>query len=174
MQWYLGAIIVTATAYLLYKQVIEEEVGQAIESTLNKEDLLEPFLDKLYIFDKEEGDLMHMMAETGLPTWDMSESHSIESKLRLTKDNGVYYLHRMFPYDSEKLAFRIGEEFEDTTLHKHKVKAVITQHKNNLTHTQFGDVTVVIIRSFRSDVLIVEYVFDKTHRTVLRYESNIT
>ncbi|KAG8260476.1 fatty acid-binding protein 9-like [Homalodisca vitripennis] len=172
MQWYFGAIIVTATAYLVYKQIIEEKLEPIIRNPLNKTDLLEPFLDKVYIFVKEDGNFMDVMEEIGTTTLSMTQGNCIESKLHLTKDNGVYCLHRIFPYSSQKLSFRIGEQFEETTLHEHKVKSVITQRRNNLTHTQFGDVTVVIVRSFTSESLLVEYVVDKTHRTVLRYESN--
>uniref|UniRef100_A0A1B6KA84 Lipocalin/cytosolic fatty-acid binding domain-containing protein n=1 Tax=Graphocephala atropunctata TaxID=36148 RepID=A0A1B6KA84_9HEMI len=176
MRWYCGALVVILLAFLLSKLIIEveEKKETSISISKNQREFLEPVLNKMYSFVEHDGNFQFVMISIGETDMRFFRGHRKEVKLLLTESDGVYTLHRIFPYDKETIAFRIGEEFEEETTHyQKKVKSVITQHKNNLTHTQFGDPIVVITRSFTSDCITVEYVVDKSIRSVLKYKPTV-
>lgn len=68
--------------------------------------------------------------------------------------DGSYTLNTNSTFKSTSITFRLGEEFDETTLDDREVKSVCTLEGNKLIQRQGGDKPTTIVREFTADEMI--------------------
>ncbi|XP_054264129.1 fatty acid-binding protein, muscle-like [Macrosteles quadrilineatus] len=73
---------------------------------------------------------------------------TVNPVIELTENDGTYTLTSQSTFKNTATVFKIGEEFEEETPDGRKVKSIITQEGNKLTHVQKGEKETTIVREF--------------------------
>lgn len=121
----------------------------AVASAVEGEDpaALAPVLNKKYVLTTSEN-FDAVMKELGVGWITRKLGSAASPVIELTYKNGEYSLTSKSTFKNTDLRFRIGKEFEEETPDGRTVKSIIYQKGNVLTHTQKGEKTTTIIRTF--------------------------
>lgn len=114
---------------------------------LQNEDYLKPYLNKKYELSSSEN-FDAVLEAVGVSFLMRQIGNLAKPVIWLTESNGVYTLAATSLFKDVSLAFRIGDKFDEETPDGRKVKSVVTQERNKLTHTQKGAKTMVTVREF--------------------------
>jgi len=127
---------------------------------------LAPVLGKKYKLSSSEN-FEEVMKELGVGWITRKLGNAATPVIELTENNGEYSLTSKSTFKNTDLRFRVGQEFQEETPDGRTVKSIITQNGNTLTHTQQGEKTTTIVRTFTPEkVTMVIKVGDVTSTRV--------